>query len=116
MDRAAQCGQYYSLASSALSPHRLKYKASERLRLKAAAGMYSQNVISANSDRDIVNLFYGFLAGPQNLQDDIRLPNGDERDIVHSLQTANHVVAGFEFDLTERLNLNAEGYLKDLRS
>ena len=106
--------QYYSsLARARMEPRfGIKYKASERLRLKAAGGMYSQNVISANSDRDIVNLFYGFLAGPQNLQDDIQLPNGDEREIVHSLQTANHAVAGFEFDVTERLNINTEGYVK----
>ena len=93
--------QYYSsLARGRMEPRfGIKYKASERLRLKAAGGMYSQNVISANSDRDIVNLFYGFLAGPQNLQDDIQLPNGEEREIVHSLQTANHAVAGFEFRL-----------------
>ena len=52
------------------------------------------------------------MAGPQNLQDDIQLPNGEEREIVHSLQTANHAVAGFEFDLTERLNINTEGYIK----
>jgi len=106
--------QYYSsLAKGRMEPRfGIKYKASERLRLKAAGGMYSQNVISANSDRDIVNLFYGFLAGPQNLQDDIQLPNGEEREIVHSLQTANHAVAGFEFDLTERLNINTEGYIK----
>ena len=106
--------QYYSsLARGRMEPRfGIKYKASERLRLKAAGGMYSQNVIGANSDRDIVNLFYGFLAGPQNLQDDIQLPNGEEREIVHSLQTAKHAVAGFEFDLTERLNINTEGYIK----
>jgi hypothetical protein len=106
--------QYYSsLAKARLEPRLgAKYKASERLRLKAAAGTYSQNVISANSDRDVVNLFYGFLAGPQNLQDELTLPNGEQRDITHSLQTANHVVTGFEFDLTERLNVNTEGYFK----
>ena len=65
--------QYYSsLAKARFEPRfGAKYKATERLRFKAAAGMYSQNVISANSDRDIVNLFYGFLAGPQNLQDEM---------------------------------------------
>ena len=106
--------QYYSsLARMRPEPRfGVKYKASERVRLKAAAGMYSQNVISANSDRDVVNLFYGFLAGPQNLQDEIRMPEGTDRDIRHSLQTANHVVAGFEFDVTERLNVNTEGYVK----
>ncbi|MGB1384183.1 MAG: TonB-dependent receptor [Flavobacteriales bacterium] len=106
--------QYYSsLAKARMEPRfGAKYKATERLRLKAAAGTYSQNVISANSDRDVVNLFYGFLAGPQNLQDELTLPNGQQRDITHSLQTANHVVTGFEFDLTERLNINTEGYFK----
>ena len=106
--------QYYSsLAKGRLEPRfGMKYKATERLRLKAAAGMYSQNVISANSDRDVVNLFYGFLAGPQNLQDEMLRPNGEVREITHSLQTANHVVTGFEFDLTERLNVNTEGYFK----
>lgn len=106
--------QYYSsLAKGRFEPRfGAKYKASERLRLKAAAGMYSQNVISANSDRDVVNLFYGYLAGPQNLQDEMIRPNGEVREITHSLQTANHVVTGFEFDLTERLNVNTEGYFK----
>ena len=106
--------QYYSsLGNARLEPRfGVKYKASERLRLKAAGGMYSQNVISANSDRDVVNLFYGFLAGPQNLQDEVNLPDGSVRERRNSLQTANHLVAGFEFDLTERLNINTEGYVK----
>ena len=106
--------QYYSSLGNARVEPRfgIKYKASERLRLKAAGGMYSQNVISANSDRDVVNLFYGFLAGPQNLQDDINLPDGTVRERQNSLQMANHLVAGFEFDLTERLNVNTEGYVK----
>ena len=58
--------QYYSsLAEFSPEPRLgIKYKASERLRLKAAGGLYSQNLISANSDRDVVNLFYGFLSVP----------------------------------------------------
>jgi hypothetical protein len=91
----------------------IKYKASERLRLKLAAGLYSQNVISSNSDRDVVNLFYGFLSGPQNLQRNLLTSSGAVREINHSLQTAEHVISGFEFDLTERLNLNVEGYFKN---
>jgi len=106
--------QYYSsLARMRLEPRiGMKYKHSERLRLKIAAGMYSQNIISANSDRDVVNLFYGFLSGPENLQSEFTNPSGSVRDVAHSLQTANHVVVGFEYDLTEFLNLNVEGYLK----
>ena len=106
--------QYYSsLAKFRPEPRiGMKYKYSERLRLKLAAGMYSQNIISANSDRDVVNLFYGFLSGPDNLQDEFTTPSGSVKEVDHSLQTANHVVAGFEYDLTEFLNLNVEGYLK----
>jgi hypothetical protein len=91
----------------------IKYKWNERLRLKLAAGIYSQNIISSNSDRDVVNLFYGFLSGPSNLQRDLTTPNGDIREVRHSLQTANHLVMGFEYDLTEHFNLNVEGFLKD---
>lgn len=106
--------QYYSSLAKFRPEPRLgiKYKASERLRLKLAGGMYSQNVISANSDRDVVNLFYGFLSGPENLQSQLVTPNGEIRDVTHSLQTANHLVGGFEFDLTEKMNLNIEGYVK----
>ncbi|MEE2919497.1 MAG: TonB-dependent receptor, partial [Bacteroidota bacterium] len=45
-------------------------------------------------------------------QDNITLPNGEVREITQSLQTANHAVAGLEFDLTERMNVNIEGYVK----
>ena len=59
--------QYYSsLGNARLEPRfGVKYKASERLRLKAAGGMYSQNVISANSDRDVVNLFTASWQDPK---------------------------------------------------
>ena len=107
--------QYYSSIARFRPEPRigLKYKANERLRLKLAAGFYSQNVISSNSDRDVVNLFYGFLSGPENLQRTLLTPSGDVQDVNHSLQTAQHVISGFEFDLTERFNLNVEGYLKN---
>ncbi|MDA9864578.1 hypothetical protein N9C70_05875, partial [Flavobacteriales bacterium] len=106
--------QYYSSLAKFSPEPRLgvKYKASERLRLKAAGGLYSQNLISANSDRDVVNLFYGFLSGPSNLQDELIGPNGDIQEVRHSLQTAAHAVGGFEYDLTERINVNIEAYTK----
>lgn len=107
--------QYFSSLAKFRPEPRLgiKYKVSERLRLKVAAGLYSQNVISSNSDRDVVNLFYGFLSGPENLQNNLTTPDGDVQEVVHSLQTAQHLISGFEYDLTERLNLNVEGYLKN---
>lgn len=109
--------QYYA-SLSALSPEpRLgfKYRASERLRLKAAAGVYSQNLMATNSDRDVVNLFYGFLAGPENIQNQFTRPNEEVIDINNPLQRANHYIAGFEFDITEKLNMNVEGYYRDFR-
>jgi hypothetical protein len=107
--------QYYSSIARFRPEPRIgvKYKANERLRLKLAAGFYSQNVISSNSDRDVVNLFYGFLSGPENLQRRLLTPSGDVQEVVHSLQTAQHLISGFEYDLTERFNLNVEGYVKN---
>jgi len=109
--------QYYGTLS-VLSPEPrlgMKYKATERLRLKLATGIYTQNLMATNSDRDVVNLFYGFLAGPENLQSTFVTPNLEEKQIRNVLQTAIHYIAGFEFDLTERWNLNVEGYYRDFR-
>lgn len=109
--------QYYSSLSTFSPEPRLglKYKFNEVFRLKAAIGRYSQNLISTNSDRDVVNLFYGFLAGPQNLQDEFVTSSGEVRDVKNSLQRANHYIFGFEYDLTEFLDFNVEAYYKDFR-
>ncbi|MFN0030622.1 MAG: TonB-dependent receptor [Flavobacteriales bacterium] len=93
----------------------IKYKASEVLRLKAAAGVYTQNLMATNSDRDVVNLFYGFLAAPQNLPATYTAANGEVREVNNSLQRANHYIVGAEYDLTERWNINIESYFKDFR-
>ncbi|MCD6345874.1 MAG: TonB-dependent receptor [Bacteroidales bacterium] len=100
---------YASLAEASPEPRvGIKYNLSETFRLKFSGGMYSQNLIAANSDRDVVNLFYGFLSGPENLQKEF-----DGKKITSKLQKSNHAIFGFEFDLTNRVNLNVEGYLKD---
>ncbi|MFZ6052150.1 TonB-dependent receptor [Halocola ammonii] len=107
--------QYYASLTQFSPEPRLgiKYNVNERFRVKGAVGRYSQNIIAANSDRDVVNLFYGFLSGPQNLQDEFYEQDGEVREIEYPLQTANHYIAGFEFDITEKINLNVEGYIKD---
>jgi hypothetical protein len=101
---------YYASLSEASPEPRLgfKYNLSDNFRIKLAAGMYSQNLIAANSDRDVVNLFYGFLSGPENLQKEF-----NNKAITSKLQKSNHAILGFEFDLTNRLNLNVETYIKD---
>lgn len=88
----------------------LKYNITDFLRFKAAGGEYSQNLLSASSDRDVVNLFYGFLTGSNELPEEF---NG--RKITTKLQKAEHAVAGFEIDLTKHIGLNLEGYFKNFR-
>lgn len=103
--------QYYASLSRISPEPRLgiKYNFSNNFRLKFAGGIYSQNFISANSDRDVVNLFYGFLSSPE-LGD---LPaKFDGKDVKSSLQRSYHIVCGFEYDLTKNLDLNIEGYFK----
>lgn len=89
--------QYYASISAASFEPRLaiKYNLAKNFRLKMAAGMYSQNLISTTYDKDVVNLFYGFITSPTN-----------------ELQKCNQVVAGFEWDLFNNLSVNIEGYYK----
>ncbi len=135
--------QYYGTLSVFSPEPRLgvKYKLNERFRLKGATGKYTQNLMATNSDRDVVNLFYGFLASPEDLQnqftgDPAIQSNGQgvttageligsigdgglsfgrtptNQNIKNVLQTAKHLVLGFEFDITERWSLNLESYYK----
>ncbi len=100
---------YASLSELSLEPRLgAKYNVTDRFRIKVAGGMYSQNLISAVSDRDVVNLFYGFLSGPENLPD---LYRGDPVD--SRLQKAIHAIGGVELDLPWHLSLNAEIYIKE---
>ena len=106
--------QYYaSLQDVSIEPRLgIKYNVHEDFRLKLAAGKYSQNLVSANSDRDVVNLFYGFLSGPDNLPEDRVTEEGITEEITHSLQKANHLILGAEYDLNQRISFNVEGYYK----
>ncbi len=101
--------QYYaSLSNLSLEPRlALKFNANSRLRFKFAGGFYSQNLISASSDRDVVNLFYGFVSGPDNLPEKF-----DGKDLKHKLQKARHLVFGIEFDPVSHLSVNIETYYK----
>ncbi len=88
----------------------LKYNVTEWFRLKAAGGFYSQNLIAANSDRDVVNLFYGFLSGQTNVPTYF---NGEK--VTTKLQKAVHYIFGTEFDVFSNTTLNVEGYYKDFQ-
>lgn len=101
--------QYYSsLARMSPEPRLgLKYNASSNVRLKAAAGMYSQNILSTKSDRDIVNFFTGFILSP-----DEQVVNTDQKVINNNLQTANHLLAGIEVDV-QNVEFNLEPWMKN---
>ncbi len=116
IDPGIRLHYYASLSVANIEPRvQAKWNITDNLRFKVAAGRYSQNLVAANSDRDVVNLFYGFLSAPENLPKTITLPNGDVRDVKDPLQRANHYVAGVEYDLTNDLSANFEVYFKDFR-
>ncbi len=99
---------YASLAEASPEPRlAIKYNANDWFRLKFAGGIYSQNFIAASSDRDVVNLFYGFLSGPENLPDQF-----DGKKRTSRIQKADHLILGAEFDLSNSISLNVEGYYK----
>ncbi|MFM7078574.1 MAG: TonB-dependent receptor [Bacteroidota bacterium] len=99
---------FASLSELSLEPRLgAKYNISDKIRIKAAGGMYAQNLLSSSSDRDVVNLFYGFLSGPENLPDEFR---GDP--VKSRLQKATHLIAGLELDLPWNFSANVEVYTK----
>ena len=102
--------QYYAAVSEPSIEPRLglKWNITDKFRFKAAGGMYSQNLLATNNERDVINLFNGFLSGPQSEITDLDGSPTDSR-----LQFSNHAVAGFEIDVLPRLTLNIEGYIKD---
>ncbi len=92
-----------------------KWNVARNFRFKGAGGRYSQNLIAAQSDRDVVNLFYGFLTAPEDIPGSITEKDGSVREVNDPIQRANHAVLGFEVDLTKNLKANIEGYVKDFR-
>ena len=99
---------YASLAAFALEPRfALKYNITDRSRLKLASGYYSQNFISTRSDKDVVNLFSGFLSAPEGALD-----NAFGNEAPNNLQYALHGILGYEFDATRYLDFNIETYYK----
>lgn len=100
---------YASLSEFTVEPRlAAKYNVTEKIRLKAAGGFYTQNLIAAVNDQDVVNLFYGFLSGPENLP---RKFNG--QNVTSALQRAWHCGAGIELDLGQHQEINIEGFYKD---
>ena len=106
---------YYS-SISFLSPEPrlgLKYNITPLFRFKFSTGIYTQNLVATNSDRDVVNLFYGYVTSPESITGTITNEDGSVTEVKHSIQRAVHFIAGFEYDINEFININIEGYYKD---
>lgn len=100
---------YTSLGTASPEPRlSIKYNITPKLRLKFAGGLYSQNYVAATSDRDVVNLFYGFLSSPEDLPKKF-----NDKEITSALQKAQHLVLGFEMDIIPHTTINIEGYFKN---
>jgi len=103
--------QYYQSLNE-ISPEPrlgLKFNINDNLRFKAAGGLYSQNLLSTINERDVVNLFVGFLSGPGET---FYKPGSTTEEAESQLQKSVHGVAGFEVDVTKNFELNIEGYYK----
>jgi len=102
-------GHYYaSISEFSLEPRiGMKVNITDYLRFKLAGGLFSQNLISAVNEQDVVNLFVGFLSSPSNLDKPNSTENAD-----HRLQKSVHAIGGFEIDLFKNAELNIEPYYK----
>ncbi len=102
---------YASLSEASPEPRlALKYSLNDKLRFKMAGGLYSQILLDARSDNDIVNLFSGFLTGSGSLN----MPSYYLGEPVNGcMQRSQHLVLGVEYDFLDHLTLNGEFYLKN---
>ncbi len=101
--------QYYATLSDLQLEPRLgiKFNATDRLRFKLGSGFYSQNLLSSVNERDVVNLFVGFLSAPERLTE-----LNTDQDADSKLQKSIHGVFGVEIDITNNLEFNVEPYYK----
>ena len=100
---------YASLGDFQFEPRlSMKYNINRFIRLKAAGGLYSQNLISTSTERDVVNLFVGFISSPEErVYNPFTDSNADNK-----LQKSAQGVVGIEFTPTNFIDFNLEGYYK----
>jgi hypothetical protein len=98
LDPSLRIQYYASLQKASFEPRfGIKYNLSNDIRLKAAGGFYTQNLMSSVSERDIVNLFVGFITSPDLIK-------------------AKHGIFGIEYDVTDHIDINVETYYKEFTS
>jgi CarboxypepD_reg-like domain/TonB-dependent Receptor Plug Domain len=101
---------YTALGETTFEPRfAAKLNATDHFRFKFSGGLYSQNLISTVSEKDIVNLFVGFISGPEEQF----FKPGTNEVVTTRLQKAVHIIGGFEIDVNKYLELNVEAYNKN---
>ena len=101
--------QYYGDLGTSPEPRLgVKYIVSEKMRLKLSSGLYSQNLLSTTSDRDVVNLFTGIISSPEDLPS-----QADGTPYKHNFEKARHLITGVEYDVSNKIDFQLEGYIKD---
>ena len=109
IDPSIRIQNYTSLGETSIEPRLgVKFNINENMRLKGSFGVFSQNLMSTSSERDVVNLFSGFLSSTTSL------PDYFQGDLVESLlQKSIHYIVGLEYDFNQYLDVNFEAYVKD---
>lgn len=76
--------------------------------------MYSQNLVSTQSDRDVVALFQGFISSPEQVyeKNESVQSNPSNPPIKSALQKSYHLVGGVEYDLNDDWEITVEPYFK----
>lgn len=110
--------QYYaSLNQSSPEPRfDMKYNITSKFRFKAAAGLYSQNLISAIDEQDVVDLFYAILTSPptSDIPSTFKQQNTSTiTNVTNPLQRSYHLTGGFEYDPVSFIHINLEAYEKN---
>ncbi len=107
---------YASLSTLQFEPRMgAKFNLTEKIRLKGAFGLYSQNLVSTQSDRDVVALFQGFISSPDQVYDNNESTTG-RASLPNVVQKSLHYVAGIEFDLNSDVEITIEPYVKQFNN
>ncbi|HXP48614.1 MAG TPA: TonB-dependent receptor [Bacteroidia bacterium] len=109
--------QYYATYNQISPEPRLdaKYNITDKFRFKFATGLYSQDLISIVDERDVVDLFYGISTAPPtaDIPSQFTQQNGSTQAITSPLQRGYHLTGGFEYDPSNFIHINIEGYYKN---
>lgn len=112
LEPSLRLNYYASLGNVFLEPRlSAKWNITKKFRLKLAIGVYSQSFLDTKSDRDIVNLFTGYMT----VNPDLNIVGSFRgEDLSTYVQKSNHFIFGAEYDILRNFNLNVELYYKTM--